>query len=266
MDQRRVASQVLHFLVGDNETADSLGEVDEERRVANVILRDLSLVVSELGEVGGTVGTEDGEADDGVTDHDGTVLYQHRVVDAHQEALLQHEADVLVQLFEALVNVGLLPFVAIVESNFLGVGEDFAVEGAVLALEALLLGSQSAEGRRDHLDDEARERVPRESQRRSFPADKLGELSREENCVEGGLDEVDVKSGKAGSPLLSILSEALVGIGDPVVEIADLVVVHVAEVLIVEVTRKSLPEEQRQLLLNVVDARVDHGGGHSEQE
>ena len=101
VDQRRVASQVLHLFVRYNKATDCLGEIDQQRRVANIVLCDLSLIVAKLGEVLLAVGTKNGKADDCVADHDSAVLHQHRVIDAHQESLLQHEADVRVQLLEA---------------------------------------------------------------------------------------------------------------------------------------------------------------------
>lgn len=77
VNERGVARQVLHLLVGDNNTADSLGQVNKKRRVAHVILRDLSLIVSILSEVSLAVGSEDGKTNDRVANHDCTVLHEH---------------------------------------------------------------------------------------------------------------------------------------------------------------------------------------------
>ena len=93
VDERRVAGQVLHFLVGDNQAADSFRQVDEERRVAHVVLRDLSLVISEFSEVLTGLRAEDWETDDRVADHHSTILDKHAIIDAHQESLLEDEAD-----------------------------------------------------------------------------------------------------------------------------------------------------------------------------
>ena len=60
VDERGVAGQVLHLLVGDDQAADGLRQVDEERRVAHVVLRDLSLVVAEFREILFALRTEDG--------------------------------------------------------------------------------------------------------------------------------------------------------------------------------------------------------------
>ena len=94
VDERRVAGQVLHFLVGDNQAADSFRQVDEERRVAHVILRDLSLVISEFSKVLTGLRAEDWETDDRVADHHSAILDKHAIIDAHQESLLEDEADV----------------------------------------------------------------------------------------------------------------------------------------------------------------------------
>ena len=93
VDERRVAGQVLHLLVGDNEAADSLRQVDEERGVAHVVLRDLSLVISEFSEVLTGLRAEDWETNDRVADHHSAILDKHAIIDAHQESLLEDEAD-----------------------------------------------------------------------------------------------------------------------------------------------------------------------------
>ena len=93
VDERRVAGQVLHFLVGDNQAADSLRQVDEERGVAHVVLRDLSLVISEFSEVLTGLRAEDWETNDRVADHHSAILDKHAIIDAHQESLLEDEAD-----------------------------------------------------------------------------------------------------------------------------------------------------------------------------
>ena len=94
VDERGVAGQVLHLLVGDDQAADGLRQVDEERGVAHVVLRDLSLVISEFSEVLARLRSEYGQADDGVANHHSSVLDKHAIIDAHQEPLLEHETDV----------------------------------------------------------------------------------------------------------------------------------------------------------------------------
>ena len=72
--------------------------------------------------------------------------------------------------------------------------------------------------------------------------------------------------GHAGRPLLSILSQTLVRVGDTVVQVADLVVVHVLQVGSMEILGETLAVHEGKLLLDVVDARVDGRRGHGEEE
>ena len=83
-------------------------------------------------------------------------------------------ADVGVQLHETLVNIAAFPVLTIVEGNLLGVSQHWGVQGTVLSLELLLIGSQAAERWRDQSDDKAREAVPSEGGDWSLPANQLG--------------------------------------------------------------------------------------------
>lgn len=75
--QSRIAGQILHLLVGDYQSTDCFGQVDQEGGVSHVVLRDLSLIVAELGQVRLAVGAEDGQAHDSVAHHDCAVLDEH---------------------------------------------------------------------------------------------------------------------------------------------------------------------------------------------
>ena len=258
VNQRCVACEVLDLLVRDDKSADGLGKVDQKRRVSHVIFSDLSLIVSKLGKVLLAPGSENGQAHHSVAYHDGAVLDKHRVIDTHQESLLQDKADMSVQFVETIVDVALLPVLAIVEGDFLRVSEQVAMERPVLALKACFLGGKAAEWRGNHSNDETRESVPTESDSGTFPAHKLGKFPREQDHIKGRLHDVDVQSREAASPLFAILRQPLIRVGDAIVQVADLVVMHVAQVLFVEVGRQSLAEQKRQLLLDVVNARVDH--------
>ena len=155
IDQRRIPSQVLHLLVRDDEAADGLGQVDEKGRVAHVVFRDLSLIVSEFSEVLSALRSENRQANDRVADHDSTVLNQHGVVDAHQEALLEHETDVRVQLIKAAIDVLSLPLMTIVEGDLLRVRQEVTMERPVLTLKSLLLSCKAAKCRGDQTNDVA---------------------------------------------------------------------------------------------------------------
>ena len=67
------------------------------------------------------------------------------------------------------------------------------MQGTVLSLELLLIGSQAAERWRDQSDDEAGEAVPSEGGDWSLPANQLGQLLTEEGHVEDWLGGVDVE-------------------------------------------------------------------------
>lgn len=254
VDEGGVSRQILDLLVGDNKTADGLRQVNQKRRVANVILRDLSLIITELRKVLAALRTEDGQANDSVANHDGAILDQHRVIDAHQESLLQHKADMGVKPIETVVDVFSLPFVSIVEGDLLGMSEKIAVEGSVFTFESLFLGGKSTESRGDEADNESRETVPSESDGRAFPSDEFGELLGEEEHVKEWLDKVDVQARKTGGPLVSILGQTLIGVSNTVVQVANLVVMHVVQIVFVEVLGESCAEQETKLLLNVVDS------------
>jgi len=77
VDQGCVACEVLDLLVRDDKSADGLGKVDQKGRVSHVIFSDLSLIVSKLGQILFTFGSENGQANDSVANHDGAVLDKH---------------------------------------------------------------------------------------------------------------------------------------------------------------------------------------------
>ena len=183
IDQSGVACQILHLLVRDNQSADGFCQIDQQRRVAHVVLSDLSLIVSKFGEIFLAIGSKDGETDDCVANHDSTVLDQHRVVNAHQESLLEDEADVRVKFVEAVIDVALFPVLSIVESDFFWMSEQIAVKSAILTLKTLLLGCQSTEWRRNEPDNETREGIPTECESWSLPAYQLRELSWKQDHI-----------------------------------------------------------------------------------
>jgi len=100
------------------------------------------------------------------------------------------------------------------------------VERTVFSFESLLLGSESTEWWGDESDDETRESVPSEGSSWSLPSYKLGQFSTEEGHIKDWFKDVDVEGGKTSGPFLSILGQSLVWVGDTVVEVTDLVVMH----------------------------------------
>jgi len=266
VDESSVSSKRLDFLVGDYESSNSLSKVDQQRRVTNIIFRDLSLVIAGLGEVFGTVGTKDGQSNDSVADHDGTVLDEHGVENSHQELLAQDVVHVRVKAIVSFLNVSLLPVGTVVERDFLRMAEKLSVQGAVLTLEFLLHGGKTAEGRRDHADDGTGEGVPGKGNDGALPADEFSKLATEQDNVKHRLGEVEVQAGETGGPLLGVSGETLVGVGDPAVQVANFVVMHVVQVAFVEVVGQVASECKSELFLEIVQGRVHSRRGYSEQE
>mmetsp|Transcript_31177 Transcript_31177/g.47713 ORF Transcript_31177/g.47713 Transcript_31177/m.47713 type:complete len:255 (-) Transcript_31177:439-1203(-) len=254
MDQGSVTGQVLEILVGHHDSADSLSQVDEERRVSDVVLGDLSRIVTNFLKVFFAARSENGKTDDGVAHHDGSVLHKHGVEDAHKESLVQDELDVVDQLRELVMDMLLFPVTSVVEGDFLGVVEEISVLGSVLTLELLLNSGELTEGRRDEADDDTGDEVPSDGHARSLPSDELGQLLGEEDDIEDGLGDVEVEAGESLRPLFGVLSEPLIGVANSHVEVADLVVEHVVQVHVVEVLRDSLSEGQAQQLREVFHA------------
>jgi len=259
VDERSVTSEGLDFFVRDNKSSNSFSQVDQKRTVLNVVTGDGGSVAFSLSEVLGSFGSEYGETNNGVTNHSGSVLNEHGIKDTHQEFLTQDHVGVSVKSVEASINVLLLPLLTIVESDFFRVSKELIVQVTVLALKLLLDSGHSSEGRGDSLDNETRKTVPCENHSGTFPSNELSQLSAEENDIKDRLGKVHVEAGKRSSPFLGVSSKALVRVTDSAVQITDLVVVHVLQVLRVEVQSKASSEPERQLLLEVVEAGVDGG-------
>lgn len=210
MDQSGVASKGLHFFVGHNQATDGLGEVDQQGGVANVILGDLGLVISELGKILSRVGSKDGETNDSVANHDSSVLDEHRIENTHEESLVEHIVDVSSQLVISFVDVFLFPVSSVVESDFFRVSQQLGVKSSVFSLKLLFNSSQSTERRGDESDNESREGVPREGDDGSLPAYQLSQFAREQNDIQDGFGHIQVHGSKRVSPLFGISGESLV--------------------------------------------------------
>ena len=77
MDQCRISCQVLHFLVGNNNSANGFSKVDQQGRVPHVVPCDLSLVIPVLREIFFALRAKDWQTDNSVANHDCTVLDKH---------------------------------------------------------------------------------------------------------------------------------------------------------------------------------------------
>ena len=77
VDKCGVTRQLLDFLVRNNQPANCLGEVDQQRRVPDVIFGDLGLIVSVLFKVLSSVRAENGQANDRVADQNRAIFDKH---------------------------------------------------------------------------------------------------------------------------------------------------------------------------------------------
>ena len=77
VDKCGVTRQLLDFLIRNNQPANCLGEVDQQRRVPDVIFGDLGLIVSVLFKVLGSVRAENGQANDRVADQNRAIFDKH---------------------------------------------------------------------------------------------------------------------------------------------------------------------------------------------
>lgn len=127
------------------------------------------------------------------------------------------------------------------------------MQRAVISLQLLLLGCQFSERRRNDLNKISGKCVPKDDQAGSFPPDQHSQLATEQDYVKEGLGSVEVEIGKTGCPLVGVVCQSLVRIGNTVVEVAYLVVMHVLKVQLVEVFSKLFSKTQGQLLCVVVD-------------
>ena len=119
MDQSGITSQILDLLVGNNKSTNSLGQVDKKRGVADVILRDLSLVVAEFSQVLSRVRSKDRQTNYGIPNHNSAILHQHGVIYSHQESLFQHITHMRIQSLKTSINVAFFPLMALVEGYLL---------------------------------------------------------------------------------------------------------------------------------------------------
>lgn len=86
--QASVASQLLDFLIGDDDAPDGLSEIDEKGRVADVVSSDGGRVRPNPGEIVGRARPEYRKTNNSIANHDCAVLDQHRVEDSHVQFLV----------------------------------------------------------------------------------------------------------------------------------------------------------------------------------
>lgn len=130
-----VASKTLDFLVRNDESTNSLGKIDEEWWVSNIVLCDQRGVVSDLLEVLLASRTKDWKTEDGETDEDGAVLDQEVIETAHEKLLVDDEVRMLDQLVERIVDSLSFPVVASVEGNFFGMMQEVSVASSIVTFQ-----------------------------------------------------------------------------------------------------------------------------------
>jgi hypothetical protein len=116
-----VTSQRLDFFVGDDQSTDSLGEIDQEGGVSDVISGDSAGISSDLSQIFFSSFTEDWETENGVSDKDGTVLNEEVIEASHVKSSVNDGLGVGHEDLERVVDSLSFPFVTSVEGDFLGV-------------------------------------------------------------------------------------------------------------------------------------------------
>ena len=154
VDETGVAGQVLQLLVRQNQLADGLRQVDQQRRVADVVTGDSRCVALGLGKVGFAASAEHRHAQHQVAAVVRAVLDEHRIEDAHPELLFDDVEDVAVQLLECRRNSFELPVASVVKRDFFGMRQDVEVLASVLAFELLSDRCERPERRR-HIPENA---------------------------------------------------------------------------------------------------------------
>ena len=108
-----VPGEVLDLLIGHDESSDSLGEVDEQGGVADVVAGDLGGVGLDRLEVLLLSGAENGESEDRVPGHRSSVLREHAVEDSHVELEVEDELGVSHEIGEFFLHSAFFPLVSL---------------------------------------------------------------------------------------------------------------------------------------------------------
>lgn len=129
---------MLDLLVGHDESSDGLGEVDEEGGVSNVITGDLGGIRLDRFQVLFLAGSEDGESENGVSGHGGSVLGQHTIENTHVQLKIEDELGVSHQLGEFLLHSGFFPFMSSIEGDFFSMSDESGMTSSIISLVELL--------------------------------------------------------------------------------------------------------------------------------
>mmetsp|Transcript_2786 Transcript_2786/g.6579 ORF Transcript_2786/g.6579 Transcript_2786/m.6579 type:complete len:231 (+) Transcript_2786:243-935(+) len=184
----------------------------------------------------------------------------------YPEPEMHHRPDMLLKPPERSLHPVCLPLVPPIERNLLTVGDDARRHVPERPLQLLLPHRELAQ-RPPH----PRQEHPRSSQIREHPrrcpqaAHVVRQLAGVDADVEDGLGQVAVQVRERRRELVHVLGQELVRVGDPVVEVGDLVEGEAREVLLVQVPGEPRPEAQRKLVEAQLEKVVDHGNGHHQQ-
>eukprot|EP01137_Pigoraptor_chileana_P007978 Opistho-2@54248 len=253
-------SKAGQFAASKNKPSRRSREVNEHATRAVIVLHDLI-----VGHVAVTLVAEVQErpAHDVESDNSRKVLCDDRVDASHGESELHRSPQQTHKTRKRLIDDEALALVAVVERNLLAVRNESRVDKAELALEPLLLDSVAPRGPAETREHKTRHGQIDHHGRRSLPSDGTRQLARVNNNVENGLADIRKQLGNAVAELLHILGEELIGIGDAIVEIVDLVVGESLEVLLVQVARQPRPEAETKLVESVLqEIRNDRNRHH----
>jgi hypothetical protein len=155
-----------------------------------------------------------------------------------------------------LVDPGLLPRMASVESDFLTVVNQVRVACSVISFQSLFDGSEPPKRGREEPKDNSRNKVVGHHIEWSSEAHEFRQFSGEENDVKHWLGEVRVDLRQRIRPLLNICRQSLVWIWHSTIEVRKLVVDHVLKVSVVEVVGQSLTESDGQALIEEIQIAI----------
>lgn len=162
-----------------------------------------------------------------------------------------------------MVDPRLFPFVSLIECNFFGVVHQVGVGGSVHTLQPLLDGRQLTKRRTHHLNDEPRNQIPQHHEPWPCPPHQLRQFATEHDDIQQRFAEVGVDYGHAAGPFLDIAGKSLIGVGNPTVQVAQLIEHHILQIAPMEEVCQPAFEINRQSLVEEVQETIDEGGRNS---
>lgn len=165
-----------------------------------------------------------------------------------------------VELGKFVIEQLLLPLSSIQESYFLTVGLNVRVLRSVLSFIILLEGIENTHRGRYELEEDCRQPIPNEGETHSRISYFGSEASGEEDHVYYGFGHVRVEKSEAGREVFDILSDSLIGVLDSTIDVADLIVLLVIDILLLEVLSEVFSHMEADGLHQVLDVGVQKAG------